>query len=146
MPPTPVWLYFTKFTEGKFSKVKCKKCSQVFTFCNSTSTLIVHLRKAHKIEFQTNAPKTTARKRVRSETECEADEDDVSVVSASSSSTEVSEVPATLTSKYPPVGRPAGGPGFSCSVAAHGDKTNRCRPGRVLSVLHSELFFAGAAD
>lgn len=48
-PPSEVWNYFKKIDTG--NKVRCAKCQMELTFCNSTSSLIKHLRTAHKIEL-----------------------------------------------------------------------------------------------
>lgn len=54
MPPSTVWNYFEKISNG--AKVQCNKCQKELSYKNSTSALLNHLASAHKIILPKNVP------------------------------------------------------------------------------------------
>lgn len=72
MAPSAVWIYFKKVNKG--THVQCNQCAKQLKYNNSTTSLIKHLQKAHKIEI-------TATNQNRLRTISEKDSDDEITVS-----------------------------------------------------------------
>jgi len=62
-----VWNYFKKFNDGPKKKVKCNVsgCSAELTNTGSTTNMISHIQKVHKIEIPTLKPKAPNPKRMK---------------------------------------------------------------------------------